>query len=85
MREWRIGKDQGKQELFSIIWIWYYNCSALVWNNRRWVGHGGRNGALEGASKMKLSVRYFVYTVTGSGAQRQQIKRKQRVGEGDGI
>jgi hypothetical protein len=46
--------------------------------------HGGGNGPFEGAFEVKLSERYFVYTVTGSDAQRQQIKRKGRVDEGDG-
>jgi hypothetical protein len=46
--------------------------------------HDEWNGPFEGALEVKLSARYFVYTVTGIDAQRQQIKRKGGVDEGDG-
>jgi hypothetical protein len=56
----------------------------IDWYDRHWVMHAGRDGPFEGPEGVKLSERYFVYTVAGSDAQRQQIKRKGRVEQGDG-
>ena len=76
--------ERAKSSAFQRLWIWHANCSAIVSQDRCWVVHGSRNSSFEGASEVKLSVPYFVYTVTGSDAQREQIKRKDRVEEGDG-